>query len=113
MINIEKLRDYLQCDDAFLVEVIDNFLTESKEMIEQLKTGAAKADHEKMRAAAHKMLSSTRILGLNELTEKLEKIQSKSDDQAAIDDIKPTVDAVLINYEDAKAGLEKVKKDLM
>ena len=54
-------------DPAFLVELIDMYLTDSPELIEQIKTGLVNGDIESVRRAAHSLKSNSLTFGANRL----------------------------------------------
>lgn len=54
-------------DSAFLVELIDVYLNDSPQLIEQMRTGLAAGDVETVRRAAHSLKSNSASLGANRL----------------------------------------------
>lgn len=54
-------------DPAFLVELIDLYLTDSPQLIEQIQTGLAIGDIECVRRAAHSLKSNSASFGANRL----------------------------------------------
>ena len=75
MIQIEELKSYLECDDNFLLELLEQFRTESSICKQELQQGLQEMDLVKVKSTAHRMLSSTRIFGFDTLTAVLEKLQ--------------------------------------
>ncbi len=54
-------------EPAFLVELIDTYLTDSPELIEQMRAGLAAGDIEGVRRAAHSLKSNSASFGATRL----------------------------------------------
>ena len=54
-------------EPAFLVELIDVYLIDSPQLIEQIRTGLAAGDVETVRRAAHSLKSNSASFGANQL----------------------------------------------
>lgn len=78
MINKEKIKQSLDCDDDFLNVLLDQFVIESKESTKNMNRSLEDKNWDGVRGSAHKMLSSTKLLGMPELTDLLEKIETRS-----------------------------------
>ena len=75
-LNIEQLKRYLECNNEFLAKIINGFIIESKKIIQKLEKAGKQGDRNTIRDAAHKILSSTRLLNLDELTALFENIET-------------------------------------
>ena len=87
MLNVNELKEYLGCDDEFLAHLMETFIKESGEGIARLKTAAESKNWQLVKATAHKMLSSTRIFNIGELSiilEEIEKLAEKGIDTELI-----------------------------
>ena len=56
-------------DPAFLAELIGEYLKDSPDLIQQMRTGLAKADSETVRRAAHTLKSTSASLGASRLAD--------------------------------------------
>jgi hypothetical protein len=63
--NIRELKDYLNCDDAFLISLMENFVEEVKEMTSKINDATIHENWKVVKLNAHKMLSSVRIFEMN------------------------------------------------
>ncbi len=79
MLNVNELKEFLGCDDAFLAHLMEIFIKESGESMSRLKTATDSKNWLLVRATAHKMLSSTRIFNIGELSSVLEEIEKMSE----------------------------------
>lgn len=77
-LEIEKIKTFLDCDNAFVVTLFKSYLTESADCIKNLEIGLENNDWKLVKGAAHKMLSSTRIFNFKELTNTLMNIEKFS-----------------------------------
>lgn len=75
IIQTERLKEFLGCDDDFLIQLMKKFIEESGEGLAVLKSSCAEGNWPLAKSAAHKLLSSTRIFQLEELSDKLEQIE--------------------------------------
>lgn len=73
--DIEALKSYLNCDNAFLSGLIQKFIDEVRGILAQMEEAGKKENWPVIRANAHKMLSSVRIFELTELVEILERME--------------------------------------
>ena len=79
MINVNELKEFLGCDNEFLAHLMETFIKESGEGIIRLKTAADSKNWQLVKATAHKMLSSTRIFNIGELSSVLEEIEKMAE----------------------------------
>lgn len=75
MFNKEKVKKTLECDDEFLDMIIAKFKTELSNTEKQIKEFIDENEKDKIKSIAHKLLSSTRILELSEISEVLKNIE--------------------------------------
>lgn len=73
-IDLSEIKEFLGCDDIFLVSLMRKFTEESKREIAVLRSAAAERRWPLVKATAHKMLGSTRIFNFNDLSGILEDI---------------------------------------
>lgn len=77
-LNIKHIKNTLDCDDSFIVTLFKSYLKESDECVNNIEKGLQDQDWSLIKGAAHKMLSSTRIFDLKELTNALESIEENA-----------------------------------
>ena len=94
MININQLKEFLDCDDEFLIHLMEAFVKESGEGISRLKTASADKDWKMVKATSHKMLSSTRIFNIGDLSNLLEEIEKMAEKGIDTDLVPGKVSAV-------------------
>ncbi|OFY62945.1 MAG: hypothetical protein A3H98_01665 [Bacteroidetes bacterium RIFCSPLOWO2_02_FULL_36_8] len=73
--NFEKFKKLLDCDDAFLSKLIEIYKKDITMGLEKISDFASQADWEKVAPVAHKLLSSTTLLGRDELSQLLKEIE--------------------------------------
>lgn len=74
-IDLKELMEFLACDEQFLVRLMRKFIEESGTDIERLKASTDAGNWPLVRATAHKILSSTRIFNMIQLSNHLESIE--------------------------------------
>lgn len=87
MIDKEKIKRSLDCDDDFLNILLDQFVSESTESTKRLNRSLEDNNWSGVRGSAHKMLSSTRLLEMPELTGLLEQIENHSANGVHLDKV--------------------------
>ena len=75
MIDKNLIMNTIGCDEDFLNELFDKFISESKKSMSLMNEAAANDNWPVVKGAAHKTLSSTRIFEMNELTSLLKDIE--------------------------------------
>lgn len=108
MINVEQLKEFLGCDEKFLAQLMTKFIQESGEGIARLKTATETGNWPLAKASAHKMLSSTRIFDMNELSVQLEEIEEMADAQRGTDQIPGKVVVVENAWKEVVAEINKL-----
>ncbi|HXU27325.1 MAG TPA: Hpt domain-containing protein [Bacteroidia bacterium] len=111
--NIKELKNYLNCDDAFLISLMQKFIDEVVEITATIKTASNKKDWQTIKTNAHKMLSSVRIFEMKEIIIVLEKLEIEAEGKKNPDVIKQDVEILLDLTEkvirDVEIGLEEIK----
>jgi hypothetical protein len=111
--NIQELKGYLNCDDAFLISIMQKFIDEVIEITATIKTAANNKDWGTVKTNAHKMLSSVRIFEMKEVIGVLEKLEIEAGGRKDEDIIKKDVERLFVLIEkiilDMKTSLEEVK----
>ena len=93
-IDLNEIKEFLGCDDAFLTYLFGKFVQESGEGIGILKKASVSGNWPLAKSAAHKMLSSTRMFNFEELSLLLEEIESSVDEGKNTDEIPDKVDSI-------------------
>lgn len=106
MMNTSQLKEFLGCDDEFLFSLMRTFLKESDEGIKRLVSGNEASDWPLVRATAHKMLSSTRIFQLEELSRALEIVEKMAGQQSETDKIAEKLGRIVELWSIAEADIK-------
>jgi len=85
MIDLAKIKQDLCCDDDFIKELLEQFITECSTSCSKIHEAFKIQDWQVVKGASHKMLSSTKILSLNELTAILKEIEIIADSKQNLD----------------------------
>lgn len=93
-INIEEIKEFLGCDEPFLAQLMETFVQESGAGMNRLKSAAQDKNWPMVRATAHKLLSSTRIFNIGELSDTLEVIEKTAAEGTDTESIPARVNAV-------------------
>ena len=87
MINVTELKEFLGCDEEFIFQLMEKFIVETKEGLQNLKSYAKEENWHSVKLIAHKMLSSTRIFKMEEMSVLLEKIEIMAENKVNVDQI--------------------------
>jgi len=93
-LNIDELKESLSCDNEFLAHLMEKFVNESGEDTHKLKMATDAKNWMQVRGIAHKMLSSTRIFNIDELSNLLEEIETAAEKKTNVERIPEEVTAV-------------------
>lgn len=111
-ININHIKTYLGCDDKFLGELIDKFLSEMMPAIAKISTATASGEWPVVRGTSHKLLSSTRIFGLDELSELLETMEKHAEKLSDLDKMPALTDTLRQYSQQVMDALREEQKKL-
>src|ERR1051325_11209157 len=103
MMNMNEIREFLGNDEEFIARLMDKFVQESALDIEKLRGASGEGNWEMTRAVAHKMLSSTRIFGIDELNSTLEEIETIVNNRLGTGRIPALVEKAHANWKKAIA----------
>ncbi|MEO6303997.1 MAG: Hpt domain-containing protein [Bacteroidia bacterium] len=73
--DIQALKIYLNCDNSFLLSLVQTFIEEAREITRKIELAWQNENQKSIKLNAHKLLGSVRILELTELIGLLEKIE--------------------------------------
>jgi HPt (histidine-containing phosphotransfer) domain-containing protein len=111
--DIKELKNYLNCDDAFLISLMQKFIDEVTEITTTIKGATVNEDWIVVKSNAHKMLSSVRIFEMQEIIVVLENIEIEAEEKKNPDTIKKGVEKLSTLIEkvicDVKISLEEIK----
>lgn len=110
--NIKELKNYLNCDDTFLISLMQKFIEEVSEITTTIKAAASNKDWKTVKTNAHKMLSSVRIFEMKEIIDVLEKLEieadGKKDANVIIKDVEKLSSLIKKVIHDVKIGLKEI-----
>ncbi|HEX9018106.1 MAG TPA: Hpt domain-containing protein [Anaerolineaceae bacterium] len=97
-------------DPAFLVELIDVYLTDSPQLIAQMHAGLAQGDIEGVRRAAHSLKSNSLTFGANHLAGLARDLEmlAKGGTLVGAQEILPALEA---SYAQVVPALEELKNE--
>ncbi len=106
MIDKDYLKNNLGCDDEFLELLFEQFVAECKESTTLMNKSLESEQWDVVKGSAHKMLSSTRLFNMPELSEMLEKIELYAGQESNLDEVKELVSrfnsGIELTYEEIK-----------
>ncbi len=74
--NIQALKTYLNCDNGFLLSLVQKFVEELNDTTNKITLAWQNQNLTSIKLNAHKLLSSVKVMQLKELTLSLEKIET-------------------------------------
>lgn len=73
--DLKYLTEICNGDKVTMVEMIDLFIVQINEIIDEMKKAGRETDHETLSQLAHKAKSSVAIMGMQVLSEKLKEFE--------------------------------------
>ena len=110
MIDKIKIKEMLDCEDDFLSELAENFISESSISMDHISNGLKTEDWDEIKRSSHKMISSTRIFEMTELTNILIKLEINSGEKKNLETIPTLVETLNTQY---KEELQEIKSFIM
>lgn len=108
--DLEKIKSFLDCDDAFIVQLFQSFIEESTECINIIENAFNSKEWKKIRGATHKMLGSARIFEMDQLSELLEQIETDAGNETNLDNLKEKIDQLKLLHNDCVQSMGTVIK---
>jgi CheY-like chemotaxis protein len=106
-IDLEYLKGIIGGNSSFLFEMIDIFLAEVPGWMAELETAAKQKDFETVRKTAHKIQTSTGMMGIAQMTSLLAKIQDQSQTPAGRKEIPSLVQSLRALFNQAVMELKQ------
>jgi HPt (histidine-containing phosphotransfer) domain-containing protein len=106
---LDELRDSVGGDQAFLSELIDEFLNEAPRQLETLRAAAAAGDGETARRAAHTLKGNGRTFGATELTPLCQEAEAAAAN-GDLDGVRQRLAAIDAAWEQVRAALAAARK---
>jgi GAF domain-containing protein/DNA-binding response OmpR family regulator/anti-sigma regulatory factor (Ser/Thr protein kinase) len=72
---LDRLAESMGGDDAFVAELIEQFVSDSPALVDAARTGLANGDAEEVRRAAHTLKSNAATMGANELADRSRRLE--------------------------------------
>jgi HPt (histidine-containing phosphotransfer) domain-containing protein len=101
---LDDLRESVGDDDAFLSELIDEFLEDAPRQLETLREAAAAGDGTKARRAAHTLKGNGRTFGAAELAQLCQEAEAAAAN-GDLDALPPRLAAIDEAWERVRAAL--------
>lgn len=99
-IDLEKIKSFLDCDDAFVAQLFESFIAESSECIGIIENSFDNKEWKKIRGATHKMLGSARIFDLDILSQLLEQIETDAENETNLESMKEKIEQLSVLHKD-------------
>jgi CheY-like chemotaxis protein len=90
---LARLAESMGGDDAFVAELIDQFVTDSPALVAAARKGLEAGDADEVRRAAHTLKSNAATFGANELADRSHRLEATAK-AAALDDGLEQIEAV-------------------
>lgn len=87
LIDLSYLKGIINGNISFLYEMIDLFLDETPTDLNRISKAIDAADHKTIAQLAHKLRNSSGLMGIEELSDNLEMIESKCEQKTGIKEI--------------------------
>ena len=101
---LDELRDSVGGDQAFLSELIDEFLDEAPRQLETLEQAAAAGDRETARRAAHTLKGNGRTFGATELALLCQEAEAAAAN-GDLDAVRSALAAIDVAWEQVRTAL--------
>jgi HPt (histidine-containing phosphotransfer) domain-containing protein len=101
---LERLAESMGGDDAFVAELIEQFLADSPALVAAARKGLETGDAEEVRRAAHTLKSNAATMGANELADRSRRLEVAAKAGELDGGVAP-IDAVVEELERVHAAL--------
>ncbi|MEI6820390.1 MAG: response regulator [Bacteroidota bacterium] len=108
VINLDYLNEFAQGDKEFITEMIDLFLVHAPNFIENIKTGYAENDWEKLRYNAHKFSPQLAFFGLKAIILNIDMIEDYAVKKLPIEGFDEIINKVETNCNKAIQQLKEI-----
>ena len=112
-IDLTYLKELSNGSNAFIVEIITGFLTETPRVIDNLEKQLNAANWDALRATAHKMKPSFSFVGIKELGDVINSVETNSAAKTNLDLIPGMISKIKTVFEEAAQELEIEKKNFL
>ncbi len=103
--DLTYLREHAEGDSTFLIEMIGIFLTDTPQLLEELKTDVNSNDYKKIKVTSHSMKGLFLTLGMNDAAARLKEIETMADENSSMELIKS-------NFQKVEDAFKKCQKPL-
>ena len=101
---LDRLAESMGGDDAFVAELIEQFVTDSPALVAAARKGLEAGDAEEVRRAAHTLKSNAATFGANELADRSRRLENAAK-AGELDDGETSIDGVAEELERVHAAL--------
>ena len=109
-VNLDYLNSVVSGDEKVKREIIEMFFTQVDELSEALKTALTENDYEKISFSAHTLKSTLRIMGIENIAQKMEILQNLSAKKESPEEYSGLINYFLENIPFAISELKEVIK---
>jgi HPt (histidine-containing phosphotransfer) domain-containing protein len=101
---LTRLAESMGGDDAFVTELIEQFVTDSPALVAAARKGLEAGDADEVRRAAHTLKSNAATFGANELADRSSRLEAAAK-AGTLDDARERIDAIAEELERVHAAL--------
>jgi HPt (histidine-containing phosphotransfer) domain-containing protein len=101
---LSRLAESMGGDDAFVTELIEQFMTDSPALVATARKGLEAGDADEVRRAAHTLKSNAATFGANELSDRCSRLEAAAK-AGTLDDAPDRIDAIAEELERVHAAL--------
>jgi HPt (histidine-containing phosphotransfer) domain-containing protein len=101
---LARLAESMGGDDAFVVELIEQFVTDSPALVTAARHGVEAGDADEVRRAAHTLKSNAATFGANELADRSSRLEAAAK-TGTLDDGLAWIEAIADELERVHAAL--------
>ena len=105
--NLAKVYALSDNDEDFVKQIVDLFVTEVPDDLEQIKEGIEKKDHKHAYSYAHKIKPTLDLLGLNQAFEEILQVEAWTKTEGRRREIKDTFKSIKNQVENAVKEINK------
>jgi HPt (histidine-containing phosphotransfer) domain-containing protein len=103
---LTRLSESMGGDDAFVAELIEQFVTDSPALVAAARKGIEAGDADEVRRAAHTLKSNAATFGANELSDRSSRLEAAAK-AGTLDDASEQIDAIAEELDRVHAALRE------
>lgn len=110
-LDLSYMEDLTNNQDSFMLKMIDLFIQETPKELEDFELAFEQSNRNRMRAIAHKLKSSTKLLGLTNTSKLCEDVEKSAEKEESMSNLKVNIKEISKITNIALEDLSKYKAD--